>query len=60
MTEQQYINVRDLSNVIGGFRSIASITIANQPNIDLSEYRAVMGLLDKWQSNMFSVTKIDE
>lgn len=57
MTEQDYIDVLDLSNVLHAKAMVRDITIANQPNIDKEEYRTVVRILLKWEESLFSAVE---
>jgi hypothetical protein len=59
MNEQEYINVRDLSNVMHAKMMLGDITISNQPNIDADEYRHVMKVVYKWQDAMFKAVFVE-
>jgi len=53
MTEQEYINVRDLSHVLSAEHTLRQICIANQPNIPKEEYKKVVALVSGWTEKMF-------
>lgn len=57
MTEQEYINVRDLSSVIYAERILRDIVPANQPLIAEVELRGVMEKLNGWKDALFSASK---
>lgn len=59
MTEQEYINVRDLSNVLTMEHMIREITIGNQPNIPEKEYIEVAKLVRTWRVSLFTVVNKD-
>lgn len=59
MTEQEYINVRDLSNVMTIDHAIRDITIENQPNIEKAEYLKVVRTIHKWREKIFEACQTE-
>ena len=57
MTEQAYIDTRDLSNVMHAQKMLTEITIANQPHIPEQEYRDVLRKVASWQDQLFKAVK---
>jgi len=57
MSEQDYINVRDLSNVTHATEMLRQITIANQPNIHGEKFRATYKTLVKWRDALFDAVE---
>lgn len=53
MTEQQYINVRDLSNVLAADELLRDLNIEFQPAVNTREYRDVIRILEKWRTALF-------
>jgi hypothetical protein len=53
MTEQDYINVRDVSNVMHAGTILRDICIENQPNIPREEYHDVVRKVTAWRDLLF-------
>mgnify|MGYP001562256693 CR=1 FL=1 len=59
MTEQEYINVRDLSNVLAADYLLRHLNIEHQPALpDKEEYRNVIRTLNKWREAMFMQVRV--
>lgn len=54
LTEQAYIDVRDLSNILNCNAILRDITIENQRSINKSEYQDVLAKLSKWKDALFT------
>jgi hypothetical protein len=57
MTEREYINVRNLSDILTAQAALRKVITGNQPIIDEKEYRKVMVMLGKWELRLFRITK---
>ena len=53
MTEQEYIDVRNLSSVLSARRELSDIVADNQPAIDADEFKLVSRLLLKFEEALF-------
>ena len=53
MTEQEYINVRDLSSVMHVNTIMRDICIENQPNIPRDQYIDVLRKISEWRELLF-------
>jgi hypothetical protein len=58
MTEQEYINVRDVSNIMHANAILREICIDNQPNIPRTEFVDVMRKLWDWRDLMFKAIEL--
>lgn len=52
MTEQEYINVRDVTNIANAIHILTDITLANQPAISQDDFSLVIMRLRRWQINI--------
>ena len=57
MTEQEYINVRDLSNVLTADRALREMNSSHN-GIDEVEYQYVLEKLNSWRETLFSKINI--
>ena len=53
MTEQEYIDVRNLSSVLSARRELSDVVADNQPAIDADEFKLVSRLLLKFEEALF-------
>lgn len=60
MTEQQYINARNISDIKHAENALREICIDNQPRIDKSEFVAVLQTLARWQSDLTDAIEINQ
>lgn len=59
LTEQAYIDVRDLSNILNADAILRDITVDSQPIIAKDEYQMVMKTLLKWKESLFDKIQAD-
>jgi hypothetical protein len=55
MTEQEYINVRNLSNVMHARAILSQICLGNQSTIPQEEFVDVLRKLSSWEQAMFEI-----
>lgn len=63
MTEQEFINVGDITHIHNAVQSLSDICIANQPCIDADEFSLVILQLRRWQikiRNSFEIENPDD
>ncbi len=58
MSEQEYINVSDLKNILSAKNNLREIIPESSKIIKENEYRTVMLILNKWQDELFKIIKI--
>lgn len=58
MKERDYINVRELSNVLAMTQLLKDIAQANSEAITEDQYKLVGELLCQWQERLFKMVKI--
>ena len=55
MKEREYINVRDLSQVLAAEQHLKQITIANSIQaLDREDYYSMMNILSRWRDALFA------
>ena len=54
MTEQEYINVKDLGHITDAIGCLNNICPAISENIPTEEYSDVMDILREWQDYLFN------
>lgn len=59
MTEQEYINVRELSSVLDAKMILRDIVVANSKVISKEDHSTVLHILSKWEDGLFELAKID-
>ena len=57
MTEKEYINVRDLSNVLAADRLLRDVNFEHQPAIPREEYHDVIRKLLRWREALLNSIK---
>ena len=57
MTEQEYINVRELSSVIDANRILRDICQENSVVIKREDYVTVIRIISDWQDELFKIVK---
>lgn len=57
MSEQDYINVRDLSNIMHAIEMLRGICAPNQPIIPEMELSAILDKLYQWQEQLFAIVQ---
>lgn len=60
MTEQEYINVRELSSVLDARAILRNVVAENSKVISVQEYRHIMELLGDWQDKLFKAIETKE
>lgn len=60
MTEQEYINVRELSSVLCAIDCLKQITPQNSACINPDDYKLVMEKLKGWEIDLFNICVIKE
>lgn len=58
MKERDYINVRELSNVLAMTKLLRDITQANSEVITEEQYKTVGEILFQWQIKLFKKVKV--
>jgi len=59
MTEQEYINVRELSQVVAAREMLRGIVPANSRVISSDELKEVGEILGRWQDELFKLIKTE-
>jgi hypothetical protein len=60
MKEQDYINVRELSNVMNAKGILRDIIPENSKVITQDKLSTVMKILSEWQDELFSIIKTED
>jgi hypothetical protein len=58
MTEREYINVRELSQVIDAIKILSCIVPDNSEVISGVKYRSVMEIIYTWQEKLYKKCKV--
>lgn len=60
MTEQEYINVRELSDVNTAITSLASVTPKNSLAISVEDFEILMKGLHVWRERLYEINKVNK
>lgn len=60
MTEDEYLNVRELSHVVCASYALSYIAPTISNVIPIEEFETVKKLLAKWETDLYKVSKINQ